>query len=514
MSARPAIVVEHARLPAGHGGRLWLQGLLAAATPAATGVPAGAHLVIERLRLALPAGAPLPAQAAQLVSLLRQARAAARRGGSGCGDLYLENDAEADRALVAAWLAGQRIDPLLAAVLPDGSAPHTRWRRHILPQPPLAARRIAALADAGQAAWLDQFTPTELAAARAGLLAWHGAPCAPPEKGKRQPARQMTVSAPLATLPALAAQAIAAAQAHAISPAAQALLAASLVAATRPDLLAAPAVAGWLARPRATAATPAAPLPAEPPPPFRNMLGPRATHVAALPAVAPAAASPVAAGGARRRPSRAGGHLPGAALPASALASPADAQRIAADVPNALHVNSFASDHAGLLFLVNALIAMGLYGDFSAPARRLAGLSPLALIDWLGGHWRGRHYRCDPLHAWLRRAAALEPGEAASRRFRPPPVLPDGQPAPSGSGAAWLRALAPLLHARLASATGCADPLALLLAQPGRISADARAVDVRFAAAGHPLPLRIAGLDRDPGWLPAAGLAIRFHFAC
>jgi hypothetical protein len=37
---------------------------------------------------------------------------------------------------------------------------------------------------------------------------------------------------------------------------------------------------------------------------------------------------------------------------------------------------------------------------------------------------------------------------------------------------------------------------------------------VQFPLAGHPLPLRIAGLDRDPGWLPAAGLAIRFHFAC
>ena len=31
---------------------------------------------------------------------------------------------------------------------------------------------------------------------------------------------------------------------------------------------------------------------------------------------------------------------------------------------------------------------------------------------------------------------------------------------------------------------------------------------------GPPLPLavRFAGLDRDPGWIPAAGCDVRFHF--
>jgi hypothetical protein len=44
--------------------------------------------------------------------------------------------------------------------------------------------------------------------------------------------------------------------------------------------------------------------------------------------------------------------------------------------------------------------------------------------------------------------------------------------------------------------------------------ATGRDVTVAFPLAGHPLPLRIAGLDRDPGWLPAAGLAVRFAFPC
>jgi len=33
-----------------------------------------------------------------------------------------------------------------------------------------------------------------------------------------------------------------------------------------------------------------------------------------------------------------------------------------------------------------------------------------------------------------------------------------------------------------------------------------------FALAGLPIELRIAGLDRDPSWVPAAGRFINFHF--
>jgi hypothetical protein len=38
-------------------------------------------------------------------------------------------------------------------------------------------------------------------------------------------------------------------------------------------------------------------------------------------------------------------------------------------------------------------------------------------------------------------------------------------------------------------------------------------VDAYFSIATHPLAIRMAGLDRDPGFLPAAGKDIRFHFA-
>ncbi|MCW5665809.1 MAG: hypothetical protein KIT35_18420 [Piscinibacter sp.] len=54
--------------------------------------------------------------------------------------------------------------------------------------------------------------------------------------------------------------------------------------------------------------------------------------------------------------------------------------------------------------------------------------------------------------------------------------------------------------------------LALALELPARLRAGAGRVELQFALAGLPLALRFAGLDRDPGWLPAAGSDIRFRF--
>jgi hypothetical protein len=37
-------------------------------------------------------------------------------------------------------------------------------------------------------------------------------------------------------------------------------------------------------------------------------------------------------------------------------------------------------------------------------------------------------------------------------------------------------------------------------------------VDVVFELKRLPLEVRMAGLDRDPGWVPAAGRFVAFHF--
>jgi hypothetical protein len=46
-----------------------------------------------------------------------------------------------------------------------------------------------------------------------------------------------------------------------------------------------------------------------------------------------------------------------------------------------------------------------------------------------------------------------------------------------------------------------------------KIYSTSTALDVHFSLATLPIELRIAGLDRDPGWIPSAGRSISFHFA-
>ena len=54
--------------------------------------------------------------------------------------------------------------------------------------------------------------------------------------------------------------------------------------------------------------------------------------------------------------------------------------------------------------------------------------------------------------------------------------------------------------------------IATVLQLPGAITVDPERVDLEFALNQLPLAVRLAGLDRDPGWIPAAGRSIRFHF--
>ena len=73
-------------------------------------------------------------------------------------------------------------------------------------------------------------------------------------------------------------------------------------------------------------------------------------------------------------------------------------------------------------------------------------------------------------------------------------------------------------HARLALAlddgSGSAgrQRVKAMLALPARLQASAERADLHFSLAGLPLAVRLAGLDRDPGWIPAAGCDLRFHF--
>ncbi|MDQ1639056.1 MAG: hypothetical protein QOF62_2395 [Pyrinomonadaceae bacterium] len=79
----------------------------------------------------------------------------------------------------------------------------------------------------------------------------------------------------------------------------------------------------------------------------------------------------------------------------------------------------------------------------------------------------------------------------------------------------WLGRLLPYVRARLRKSLDLIeteDPANVLCRQRARIRTTATHVDVYFALSELPLVIRLAGLDRDPGWVPSAGRFVTFHF--
>jgi hypothetical protein len=79
----------------------------------------------------------------------------------------------------------------------------------------------------------------------------------------------------------------------------------------------------------------------------------------------------------------------------------------------------------------------------------------------------------------------------------------------------WLDWLIPYVRARLGRALGLADAGgvgALLLVHRARVVVTATHLDITLPLAELPCAIRLAGLDRDPGWVPAAGRFVAFHF--
>ena len=79
----------------------------------------------------------------------------------------------------------------------------------------------------------------------------------------------------------------------------------------------------------------------------------------------------------------------------------------------------------------------------------------------------------------------------------------------------WLSWLMPYVRARLERALNLDDTAELpdlLLRHTGRVRITTTQLDVVLSLADLPIAVRLSGLDRDPGWVPAAGRFIAFHF--
>ena len=157
----------------------------------------------------------------------------------------------------------------------------------------------------------------------------------------------------------------------------------------------------------------------------------------------------------------------------------------------------------GIFYLINVALALEIYNDFTRP--KSVSL-PMPIWDWLalmGSKILDEEFESDPAWKALAVLAARDPDEPPGAHFDPP------------NKDEWLTQQASQLQTRLASAMGETDLGALqkiIFHHCSRITADCETVTVRFSLAEHPISLRIAGLDRDPGWIPAAGRVVRFEY--
>jgi hypothetical protein len=117
----------------------------------------------------------------------------------------------------------------------------------------------------------------------------------------------------------------------------------------------------------------------------------------------------------------------------------------------------------------------------------------------------------DPLMQLLRETQEYTRGAAVKfERGKLCAEISDGQPRTR-----WLDRLVPYVRARLNCALGlteAGDLSQILCAHRARVSIAAGRLDIFFALEELPIEIRLAGLDRDPGWVPATGRFIAFHF--
>jgi len=160
----------------------------------------------------------------------------------------------------------------------------------------------------------------------------------------------------------------------------------------------------------------------------------------------------------------------------------------------------------GAFYLLNVALALGLYGDFTMPRYKALDLSPWDWLAMVGARWFGDEFRKDQVWKVLAELAGHAPRRRPERGFKPPKRK---------SVKRWFAAMSAQLVARLMAALGSQDPKTipdLVCRYPAHIYMSASAVDVHLSLDDLPISLRIGGLDRDPGWIPAAGRSVRFHF--
>jgi len=160
----------------------------------------------------------------------------------------------------------------------------------------------------------------------------------------------------------------------------------------------------------------------------------------------------------------------------------------------------FHTAFGGVFYLVNLAIQLEFYGDFTQPAGRNPEVPLGRFLARTAERACGEAIREDSI--WP--ALAILAGDVEEL-----PALESDSPIDR-----TIDEMRPDLERLAARALDLPEATALqfLCVTPARVVIGRTRLDVFFSLASHPIGLRIAGIDRDPGWVPAAGRVITFHY--
>lgn len=158
---------------------------------------------------------------------------------------------------------------------------------------------------------------------------------------------------------------------------------------------------------------------------------------------------------------------------------------------------------AGVFFLVNVALFLEYYSDFTSPVARGLELNIWDFVAILGLEFcPADEFRRDPIWKVLAALAGRREHEAPGHSFDPPDETRE----------TWIRRTAATVRDRLDDAMNRNDAVELLCNRAGRVALTSVHVDIHFSLESHPIEIRFAGLDRNPGWIPAAGHYVHYHF--
>ena len=155
----------------------------------------------------------------------------------------------------------------------------------------------------------------------------------------------------------------------------------------------------------------------------------------------------------------------------------------------------------GLFYLINLAIFLEIYSDFTSPVEQFHDdLSIWDFVAIVGREINQDRDLDDPIWTGLQDLQNNHDNPENPEILSKPP---------------WLTDLLPHIKARLILALGIEDEAALsnlLLHHYAKVTITPTHLDVFFSLADHPIEIRLSGLDRNPGWVPAAGRFIAFHY--